>query len=203
MERIQNTLENIHNKKLKIDKRNFEWNNIQITKHFVERFNERYTDKFDKEDIEKILKEESNKWEYITIDKSSTEFWHKDRKQCYLYDTKNKRLTTTYYLDYQGFEDDFGSQMINTMFDKFEKLRNEKIQSIENILDNTIKRIQEIEKIQNEIDILNKQKNILVEEVLQDERQVDLEYDEIDKLAYFIVKNRNYKMEELRLKGNK
>ena len=201
MERINNTVENIHNKFCKIDKREIEWNNIQITKHFIERFNERYTDKFDKEDIEKILKEESRKWEYITIDKSGTEFWHRDRKQCYLYDTKNKRLTTTYYLDYQGFEDDFGSQMINTMFDKFEELRNEKIKSIKDILDDTIKRIQDIERIQNEIDLLNKQKNILIEEVLQDERQVDLEYDEIDKLAYFIVKNRNYKMEELRLKG--
>jgi len=201
MERINNTVENIHNKFCKIDKREFEWNNIQLTKHFIERFNERYTDKFDKEDIEKILKEESRKWEYITTDKSGTEFWHKDRKQCYLYDSKNKRLTTTYYLDYQGFEDDFGNQMINTMFNKFEELRSEKIKSIESILDDTIKRIQDIERIQNEIDLLNKQKNILIEEVLQDERQVDLEYDEIDKLAYFIVKNRNYKMEELRLKG--
>jgi len=171
---------------------NHDWKDIKLSKHFLERFSERHSSKFSNEELKELLSKESDSWEFLVKDREGVEFWHRHKTQCYLYDTKNKTLVTTYVLDFNGFENDFGKSMISKMFEEFEnlkKMNNDEISLIDN---NIIEKNTELEMLEHELESITKKVNVLREELSNDISNKEILTDEIDKFGFYIAKNRNY-----------
>ena len=175
----------------------YDWEKIRLSEHFLKRFNDRHTDKFSKEDLKDLLKNESSSWEFIIKDKEGVEFWQRHNIQCYLFDVNRNTLVTTYVLDFNGFENDFGKGMIYNLFKEFDRIKEKNILLIKDLENKTIGKFSEVERLEDEICLLEKRKNIIKNGIENDIREKDALESEIYIMGQHIVKNRNFQTYKL------
>jgi len=176
---------------------NYDWEKIRLSDHFLKRFSERHTEKFTKNELKELLKNECSSWEFILRDKDGVEFWHRHKRQCYIFDPRNNNLVTTYVLDFNGFENDFGKKMVENLFEEFEAIKYENTSFIIELEDKTISKAIEIEHLDAEIELLEKKRNILQNDIENDIREKEKLVSEINTMGQYIVKNRNYQTYKL------
>jgi len=171
---------------------NYDWSKIKLSKHFKERFDERHSSKFSDQELKELLEKESASWEFVVAESDGVEFWQRHYNQCYLFDPKSNTLVTTYSLDFNGFENDFGREMITKMFKELEQIRERNSLKIEALKNSASEKLTEFERLQEEIKILEKRCNILSNEFENEVREKEVLEQEIDNMGMYIVKNRNY-----------
>jgi len=171
---------------------NYDWSKIKLPKHFKERFDERHSSKFSDQELKELLEKESASWEFVVAESDGVEFWQRHYNQCYLFDPKSNTLVTTYSLDFNGFENDFGREMITKMFKELEQIRERNSLKIEALKNSASEKLTEFERLQEEIKILEKRCNILSNEFENEVREKEVLEQEIDNMGMYIVKNRNY-----------